>query len=612
STYNSALFNFVIDTDATSGELAAIRWYEFRQTGDGQPWSIYQEGTYSAPDGRHAWHASMIMDNLGNIGMGYTSMSGPTTPTTEFVSSYYTGRFAADPLNTMTIAEELIANGNANIPGTRYGDYSKIDLDPNDDQTMWFINEYMNSGRKDVVGVFKVAPNFNNDVGVAVIDEPETGTLSATETVTITIFNYGLNDQSNFDVSFQVDGGAVVTETFTGTISAATSAQYTFTATADLSTVGQTYTITAATDLAGDEEPSNDSTMKDVTYLQPNDIGVSAITAPVSGTGLTATEDITVEITNFGGEPQSNFDVTYTLDGDPPVTEVVPGPLAGNSTLLHTFAQTGDFSQIGSYNLSATTSLPGDSDTSNDATAVVIIKSNCEPALNCTLGDGIYLFEVTDLTNPSGCDGGYSNFTNLTATFPEDSTNDLTITTNYGDQFVRVWIDYNDDFTFSLDELVVDNYEIADGQNTGTFTDTMPLVIPPTATPGMHIMRAKTNWNAPVPDDACEVTTYGETEDYSAIVGALGIGDNALNANSLTVVRTDKNIFDVTLNTDQIEDKLEITVFNIMGQRLLYYKMKPENGAFNYNLDLSYVASGVYLVRVGNSQNGLVQRVVVE
>ena len=154
--HNSAVFNFVVDTDASSGELAGVRWFEFRQTGDNQPWTLYQEGTYTAPDGRHAWNASLAMDASGNIGMGYTSMSGPTTPSTVRVSSYYTGRLASDPLGTMTVAEELIANGTGNIPNFRYGDYSKIDVDPNDNSTFWFINEYFKSGRKGVVGAFQI------------------------------------------------------------------------------------------------------------------------------------------------------------------------------------------------------------------------------------------------------------------------------------------------------------------------------------------------------------------------------------------------------------------------------------------------------------------------
>ena len=99
ATHNSAVFNFVVNTVST-GELAGVRWYELRQDGDGQPWSIFQEGTYIAPDGRHAFMASMSMDLQGNIGMGYSSLS-----TTEPVSLRYTGRYASDPLGEMTLEE---------------------------------------------------------------------------------------------------------------------------------------------------------------------------------------------------------------------------------------------------------------------------------------------------------------------------------------------------------------------------------------------------------------------------------------------------------------------------------------------------------------------------
>jgi hypothetical protein len=155
TSHNSAVFNFVVNTSA-SGEVAGVRWYEFRQDSDNQPWSLYQEGTYTAPDDRHAWNASLAMDGQGNIGMGYTSMSSEISTSTIQVSSYFTGRTASDPLGVMTAMEGLIANGNAKIPGTRYGDYSKIDVDPADDSSFWFINEYMNGSRRGVVGKFQI------------------------------------------------------------------------------------------------------------------------------------------------------------------------------------------------------------------------------------------------------------------------------------------------------------------------------------------------------------------------------------------------------------------------------------------------------------------------
>ena len=609
--HNSAVFNFVVDVDATSGEHAGVRWFELRQAGDGQPWSIFQEGTYTAPGAKHAWHASMMMDVQGNIGMGYSGMTiDPNDPNPVRVSSYYTGRYAGDPINTMTIAEELIANGTSNIPGLRYGDYSKIDIDPANDKTFWFINEYVNSGRKGVVGVFQIAPNFNNDLGVVSLDSPVTGTLTNAETVTVTIFNYGQLSASGFNVTFQVDGGAVISEPFVGSIPSATTAQFTFSATADLSIVGQTYSITTGTVYGADEDNTNNAITVDVTHLQPNDLGVVNIISPVSGENLSNAEPITVQINNFGGATQSNFDVSYNLEGTI-VNEVVPGPLAANSSMNYTFTQTGDFSAFGTYDLSARTSLGGDSDPSNDETSVVILNANCQPSMNCNFGDGFQLFSVTDINNPSGCEG-YGDFTNLVANMDEGTTYDLTVTTGYGDQYVSVWIDFNDDFVFQANELVVNNHVMAPGQGSGTYTETFDLVVPAGAANGQHIMRAKTNWQAPVPADACEVTTFGETEDYSAQIGVLGVGDNILENAEFSVIETTHNIFDITLTNTSYEDQLELQVFNILGQRLLYYRVEKENDSYMYKLDMNYASSGVYLIKLGTSNGGKVKRIVVE
>jgi hypothetical protein len=279
--------------------------------------------------------------------------------------------------------------------------------------------------------------------------------------------------------------------------------------------------------------------------------------------------------------------------------------------MTYTFTQTADLSAFGSYNLSASTSLTGDSDSSNDETAVVVTNANCQPTMNCTFGDGFTLVSVTDINNPSGCEG-YADFTAQVANLDQDSTNDLTITTGYGDQFVNVWIDFNDDFVFTQDELVVNNFEIADGQGAGTYTEAMDLVVPSDAALGQHIMRVKSNWNAPVPADACEETSFGETEDYSASIGSLGLNDNALSSAELVVVNTGNNIFDVSLATSAYTDKLELSVFNILGQRLTYYRLEHNGQGYSYDLDMSYAAQGVYLVKVGNDELGKVKRIVVE
>ena len=340
-THNSAVLNFVVDVDGSSAELAGVRWYELRQDGDGQPWSIYQEGTYTAPDGRHAFAASMSIDLQGNIGMGYSSVSS-----TESISLRYTGRYAGDPLGEMTLEEGLVAQSTGNNPNLRYADYADISVDPVNDKQFWYVSEYFSPSRSHMVGVFQIAADAAYDAGVVSVDSPVTGTLTDTETVTVSIFNYGENDISNFDVSFQVNSGAVITETYTGTIGTGETVQHTFSTTVDMSTVGTTYAVLAYTTLTDDENASNDGVTADITHLNPNDIGVSEITSPSSGELLSNAESVTVMITNFGGATQYDFDVTFEItnpDGSSEiVTETITGPLEGNSSMEYTFEQTVD------------------------------------------------------------------------------------------------------------------------------------------------------------------------------------------------------------------------------------------------------------------------------
>jgi hypothetical protein len=126
--------NHTVDVDGT--DHAGIRWYELRNQGNG--WSIFQEGTY-APDTNHRWLASAAMDGQHNIALGY-SVSGINL----YPSIRATGRRSNDPPGLMTFLEEPVVDGGGSqqlIDG-RWGDYSMLALDPADDQTFWYTNEY--------------------------------------------------------------------------------------------------------------------------------------------------------------------------------------------------------------------------------------------------------------------------------------------------------------------------------------------------------------------------------------------------------------------------------------------------------------------------------------
>jgi hypothetical protein len=112
-------------------------------------------------------------------------------------------------------------------------------------------------------------------------------------------------------------------------------------------------------------------------------------------------------------------------------------------------------------------------------------------------------------------------------------------------------------------------------------------------------MRVKSNWQAPVPNDACATTQYGETEDYTANIGDLGVNDTAISNSDFIVTTLPNNQFDISLVTD-FDGGVFMGVYNILGQEVGFNKRVPRIGnAYKLNLDMSKMSSGVYLLKMG-------------
>ncbi len=621
-THNSVVFNFVVDTDGTPGKLAGIRWYELRQTAEGQPWTIYQEGTYSAPDGRHAWNASMIMDLQGNIGMGYTSMSGPTSSRVVRVGSYYTGQsIGSSGSGIMDISEEVILAGNGNIPGVRYGDYSKIDIDPANDKKFWFVNELMNNGRKNVCGVFQLAPNTTNDVGVISVDTPIDGDLTAAETITVTVFNYGQSDASGFNVTYQIDSGGIVSEAFPGILPAGASAQFTFSTTANLSIEGQIYNIIACTDYSTDEDNTNDCISSNVTHILSNDLAITAITAPTT-TALGANEVVTVTIENLGSSDQSGFNVTYTIDGGGLVTETVSSNVPAGGSLSYSFAQTADLSTQGqTYSIEACTSLGADQNPANDClisdvTNQLIV---CEPTGDCSFGDGITMFELGTIdVNSVPCTSGYVDLTSNTTDLDRSTGNNIhngILQTGWSEEHLSMWIDFNDNGDFTdPGELVLDTFIVPPGGD--DVDQAFTITIPTDANLGSHLLRVR--GYDPVfsgtLNDPCDNLQYGNTVDMTVVVidSALSIDDFEKETTELNIISKPNNQFEIVLSTPYAED-LTFNLYNMLGQQLVYGVISKDNqGKYVYDLDMSYASSGNYIVKVGRGTSFKTGKIIVK
>ena len=118
--------------------VAGVRWYEMRRT-NGQ-YSVFQQGTFAPGDGVHRWMGSVAMDRRGNMALGYSVVNGVDVKP----GIRYTGRLRGDTLGQMTLGEATIVDGTGVqvTTNSRWGDYTSMNVDPKDDCTFWYVNEY--------------------------------------------------------------------------------------------------------------------------------------------------------------------------------------------------------------------------------------------------------------------------------------------------------------------------------------------------------------------------------------------------------------------------------------------------------------------------------------
>ena len=131
--HESLLDNYTVSANSVAG----IRWIELRRTQPGN-WGIFQQSTYQ-PDSTWRWMGSIGSDNQGNIALGFSASSSSINPQIR-----YAGRLATDPLNTLS-GEQHLFDGTGSQTGTsnRWGDYSDLTVDPVDDCTFYYTNEYL-------------------------------------------------------------------------------------------------------------------------------------------------------------------------------------------------------------------------------------------------------------------------------------------------------------------------------------------------------------------------------------------------------------------------------------------------------------------------------------
>lgn len=146
----------------------------------------------------------------------------------------------------------------------------------------------------------------------------------------------------------------------------------------------------------------------------------------------------------------------------------------------------------------------------------------CIPSSNCGASDVITYFQLNSISNPSGCgSGGYDNFrstTTATTSLMQSVPYQVNVSYGYGSCGFAVWIDFDNDSTFSASEKVGYTPIIGAGAGSTTFT----VNIPSNAALGTHVLRTRLIYQQDGASiDPCAATTYGEAEDYLVTIDPL-------------------------------------------------------------------------------------------
>jgi hypothetical protein len=117
--------------------VAGMRWWEIRSP---RTPVLFQDATYAPADGVNRWMGSVAMDKQGNMAAGFSVSNGSTV----FPGIRYAGRLSTDPINQFSQGEAVLQAGSGSQldSGSRWGDYTSMNVDPIDDCTFFYINEY--------------------------------------------------------------------------------------------------------------------------------------------------------------------------------------------------------------------------------------------------------------------------------------------------------------------------------------------------------------------------------------------------------------------------------------------------------------------------------------
>jgi len=214
------------------------------------------------------------------------------------------------------------------------------------------------------------------------------------------------------------------------------------------------------------------------------------------------------------------------------------------------------------------------------------------------------------MTNTTGANGGYADFTSKVATVTRGASVTASFSCGFKSssytEFWYIWIDWDQNGTFDSDELM------SSGSSSSSATLTSTFTVPSTALLGSTRMRVTMKYNAA--PTACETFTYGEVEDYTVNVTTANtfakgtaMGEELGNEAPTSVVvypnPADEYVNVFISNGSRVGT---ISVYNITGSLVKVVEM---NGT-EHEVSISELPAGTYIISVTDEKESLVKRFI--
>jgi hypothetical protein len=230
---------------------------------------------------------------------------------------------------------------------------------------------------------------------------------------------------------------------------------------------------------------------------------------------------VAFNLTVTGGTNGGNMSYQWQSSPTPTGTFTdIPGATTANYVMAN------GINAATSFRLVVTCISSGQSATSNVVTVSLnnYLTCFCTPTYTdgCEYGDDINTITLTgalgtginQVNNPCPGLNAYTDYTSLAPTKMAVGTSySGTINTEFSDEGVKFWIDFNNNGLFEASEVMTSFDGVAESPLTSSYT----LNIPATAPLGLHRMRVRLVYYDPVAADIdpCAEHDYGEARDYN-------------------------------------------------------------------------------------------------